>query len=129
MKINTTIRIKNCFYELATELANKYYLSRSTVINIAIAKLSRSKYLDRFIKQGITRNTPNLKTKTTWSTSTNLLNLVKNWCKKYECNYTDIVTAALSYIQLNGKKPKYYDLTFKRIIERNKNKWARKKLI
>ena len=129
MKINTTIRVKNRFYELATELGNKYHLSRSTIINIAIAKLSKSKYLNRFIKQGITRNSPGLKIKTTWSTTTNLLNLVKNYCKKYECNYTDIVIAALSYIELNGKKPKYYDLTFKRIIERNRNKWQRKKLI
>lgn len=129
MKINTTIRIKNCYYELATELANKYCLSRSTIINIAVAKMSKSKYKERFIKQGITRNTAGSKTKTTWSTTTNLLNLVKVYCKKYECNYTDIVISALAYIEINGKKPKYYDMTFKRIVERNKNKWQRKTLI
>lgn len=129
MIVSTTLRLKNVYYELSTEWANRYNLSRSTIINVCVAKLSKSKYKERFIKQGITRNTNGSKTKTTWNTTTNLLNLVKLYCQKYNTNYSDIILAALAYVSINSKKPKYLDYCFKRIVERNKNKWQRKQLM
>lgn len=129
MSYNTTLRIKLQHFELATEWANKYNLSRSTIINIAISKLQKSKYLDRFIKQGITRNTTGQKIKTTWSTTKNLYNYCTILKKKYDCSLNDIVISALSYIYINAKKPKYLDYAFKRVIERNKNKYKRNYLL
>lgn len=129
MAYTTTIRIKNDNFNFATKVANKYHLSRSTVINIAIAKLSKSKFKDRFVKMGINRNTKANKTKTTWSTSTGIYNYINLRKKTYNCSISDIILAALIYIEINSKHEKYLDRVYSTIIERNKNIYKRKVLI
>lgn len=129
MGTNISTRLNKETYAYTTTLANRYNLSRSTIINIAVAKMLKSKFKERYIKWG--KQAVRLskeEARTTWSTTENMLKLVDYNADNFDATRKEILVGSMEYIAARATQGKFLDLTYKNIKEK-KHKYKRKRLL